>query len=90
MQCWIYKSRRKAFTYLYLDREEDFTRVPDALLRLVGDLELVLSVNLAERERLAQADIEEVRQRLQADGFYLQMPPSAMGEPANQNPQPPC
>ncbi len=75
MQTWVYKSGRRANTYLYIDREDDFTRVPDSLLDLMGPLDFVLEVDLAARDRLAQVDINEVREWLQERGFYLQMPP---------------
>ena len=42
MQSWIYKSMKKARTCLYVDRQDDFTRV-SPLLELPGDLRLVIS-----------------------------------------------
>ena len=78
MKTWVYKSARRANTYLYVDREDDFSRVPSTLLDLMGSLDLVLEVDLATRDKLAQADIDEVRSLLAERGFYIQMPP---GEP---------
>ncbi len=75
MLTWVYKSNRKANTYLYVSRKDDFSQVPAALVDLVGDLELVIEVDLAKRQRLALADIEEVKQNLLQRGFYLQLPP---------------
>ena len=39
-QCWIYKGSKKEQTYLYVDRENDFEHVPDALLNALGELVL--------------------------------------------------
>ena len=75
MKTWVYKSSRRANTYLYVDREDDFSRIPNTLLDLMGPLDLVLEVDLASRDKLAQADINEVRSLLQERGFYIQMPP---------------
>ena len=75
MQTWIYKGCRKANTYLYVARENDFTRVPDALIQLLGDMEFVIEVDLSQKKRLALADITEVKAQLVRDGYYLQMPP---------------
>ena len=75
MQCYIYKGRRKPDTYLYIERENDFTRVPDALLELLGTLEFVLALELTPERKLAQADAAEVRRQLAADGYFLQLPP---------------
>jgi uncharacterized protein YcgL (UPF0745 family) len=75
MQCVIYKGRNKADTYLYLEREGDFRRVPPALLELLGELEPVLTLELTPQRTLARADVEQVRAQLQAQGYYLQLPP---------------
>lgn len=75
MHCVIYKGRKKADTYLYLEREGDFSRVPPALLELLGTLELVLNLELTPQRYLARADVEQVRVQLREQGYFLQMPP---------------
>ena len=75
MKCVIYKSDRKQDAYLYIEREGDFTRVPEALLALLGRLEHVMALELTEGRRLAQADPSQVRELLRVQGYYLQMPP---------------
>lgn len=77
MQCVIYKSSRKADTYLYIEHENDFSRVPDALLKLMGEPELVMTLELTPERNLAQADADEVRKQLAEQGYYLQLPPKA-------------
>lgn len=75
MKCAVYKSRRRANTYLYVEAENDFRRVPHALLRMLGRLELVLTLELDAQRKLAQADPQEVRRQLLEQGYYLQLPP---------------
>lgn len=75
MKCVIYKGRRRADTYLYIEREDDFSRVPEALLGMLGRMERVMELELAPGRTLAQADPEQVRRRLREQGYYLQMPP---------------
>lgn len=75
MRCAVYKSRRRANTYLYVEAENDFRRVPQVLLHMLGTLELVLTLELDARRTLAQADPEEVRRQLLEQGYYLQLPP---------------
>ncbi|MBI5040923.1 MAG: YcgL domain-containing protein [Gammaproteobacteria bacterium] len=75
MKCVVYKSERKQDAYLYIEREDDFTRVPEALLSLLGRLDRVMALELTEERRLAQADTQQVRQMLRQQGYYLQMPP---------------
>ena len=75
MKTWVYKGSRKANTYLYVAREDDFSRVPNVVLELMGPLELVLGIDLSERDKLARADISEVISKLSEQGFFLQLPP---------------
>ena len=75
MLCAVYKSPKKELTYLFLKKRDDFCDVPDALMSSFGKPELVTLVNLNGRERLAFADINKVRENLQNQGFYLQLPP---------------
>lgn len=75
MQCVIYKGDRKADTYLFIEREGDFSRVPASLLQLLGNLEQVMTLELHSERTLARADPEQVREHLRSQGFYLQMPP---------------
>ncbi|MEJ2343985.1 MAG: YcgL domain-containing protein [Gammaproteobacteria bacterium] len=75
-RCVVYRSTRKADTYLYIDREDDFTRVPEPLRVMLGALERVMTLELAPGRRLARADVETVRRRLAEDGYYLQVPPA--------------
>lgn len=76
MRCVIYKGERKRDTYLYVEREDEFARVPPALLAMLGRLQRVMSLELVEGRSLAQADAEQVRQSLMQQGYYLQMPPA--------------
>ena len=75
MHCAIYKGRRKRDAYLYIEREGEFARVPQALLDMLGELEWVMSLDLAQRRSLAQVDPEQVCMQLREQGYYLQMPP---------------
>ena len=75
VNCVIYKSEKKTDCYLFVETEEDFERVPESLLKMLGALELVMSINLDERETLAQANPKEVKQVLIDQGYFLQLPP---------------
>ncbi len=79
MNCAIYKSDKKTDFYLYIERkseqDDDFSSLPETLIKLLGKLEFVMELDLAEREKLALADINEVVESLRQQGFYLQAPP---------------
>lgn len=75
MHAYVYKSQRKADTYLYLAERDAFDRVPEALRLQLGALRFVLDVALTPERRLAQADAALVRANLARHGFYVQRPP---------------
>ena len=74
MQCFIYRSAKKADTYLYLLEESQLNQLPDGLDKLLGNLEFVMELDLEKIKRLENADLEEVKQHLTEAGFYLQLP----------------
>ena len=80
MQCAVYKGSRRPETYLFVERTGDFSRLPGALVQMMGRLELVMELDLSTRDSLAQADPSEVMRQLRAAGYYVQMPP-AEGHP---------
>ena len=75
MQTFVYKSRRKADTYLFLAARDDFMRVPEPLRAQLGELAFVVEVALTPGRRLAQSDPDVVRANLVQRGFHLQLPP---------------
>ena len=75
MLCAVYKSLKKDQTYLYIERRDDFDKVPEALLATFGKPELVTLINLEKRTSLALADLSKVKAELSAKGYYLQLPP---------------
>ena len=74
MFCAIYKSLKKYDTYLYVATKDDFSRVPEPLLRLLGQPVHVMDLELSPERKLAQEDIVEVMKNLQERGWHLQMP----------------
>jgi len=74
MQCAIYKSRRKQDTYLYLAARDDFSRVPESLLKLLGEPIHVMDLELSPERKLALEDTAEVLHNLHERGWHLQMP----------------
>lgn len=75
MNCAIYKGTKKTDHYLYIKKEDEFSQVPEALMNLLGDLQLVISLELSADRKLAQADVLQVMQQIEEQGYYFQMPP---------------
>lgn len=77
MQAYVYKSQRRADTYVFLAARDDFSRVPDSLLAQLGQLRFIVEFALTPDRRLAQSDPEIVRANLVEKGFHVQFPPAA-------------
>ena len=75
MYCAVYKGRRKLDTYLFVDRKDDFEQLPAALLDMMGELTLVIELELDESRKLAQVDVVDVMAQLTDRGYFLQLPP---------------
>mgnify|MGYP000114927314 CR=1 FL=1 len=75
MLCTVYKSPKKADTYLFIKVRDDFSDVPEALKSTFGTPILVTVLNLASKAKLGFADLEKVKTSLLEQGYYLQLPP---------------
>ena len=75
LHCWVYRSSRRDELYVYLRAKEDFDRLPEALLALLGTPELVMDLVLHKDRKLARAHVPKVMEELRTRGYYLQMPP---------------
>ncbi|HEY5602150.1 MAG TPA: YcgL domain-containing protein [Gammaproteobacteria bacterium] len=84
MICAIYKSLKKADTYLFMQPAQEFSQLPQALLAMLGKLEFVMHVDLDKREKLALSDVRQVKTALREQGYYLQLPPKAYSSGAAQ------
>lgn len=61
--------------YLYVEKRDKFESVPLELRQIFGKPEFVMLFNLAGEKQLKRVDNQEVLQKIQNEGFYLQMPP---------------
>lgn len=75
MFCVIYRSAKREQTYLYVEKKDDFSRVPEELMKGFGKPQLTMLLPLDGRKKLVGADLEKVKASLSAQGYYLQLPP---------------
>jgi len=75
MQCVVHKSLRQFDYFLFVKKDDGFTCVPEALKSLLGNLEEIMELELHAQRTLAQADVVEVMAQIEAQGYFLQMPP---------------
>ncbi|GAA4899145.1 YcgL domain-containing protein [Ferrimonas pelagia] len=75
MICAVYKSSKKADTYLFVTRRDDFSKVPETLMAIFGVPQFVMIVPLSKLSKLGQSDLPKVEAALTEQGFFLQLPP---------------
>ncbi|WP_018865499.1 MULTISPECIES: YcgL domain-containing protein [unclassified Thioalkalivibrio] len=75
MQCYVYRATRRADTYVYFPEKDDFSDLPEGVMRALGTLEFALEFDLTPERTLAQEDPQKVLANLEEQGFHLQFPP---------------
>lgn len=77
-ECVIYRCGRQDEMYLYLRADLAPDTLPEALRRLTGKLTEAMRLSLSLERRLARVDVEQVLEKLAAQGYYIQMPPDGL------------
>ncbi|HIV14666.1 MAG TPA: YcgL domain-containing protein [Candidatus Avisuccinivibrio pullicola] len=70
---YVYKSRRKARTYLYLKEKDAFSTVPSGLMDAFGAPHFVMVFALEKRRELPKVKIEDLRLALNDKGYFLRI-----------------
>ena len=68
----IFRSSRKADTYLYMPATAEFEELPEPLRKQFGAPIYVMDLVLTPERQLAQVDVLQVMQAMIEDGFFLQ------------------
>lgn len=74
MRCFVYKSQRRADTFVYLAARDDFEKIPAPLRGSLGALQFVVEFDFGPQRRLAQHDAAVVRNNLLNQGVHIQFP----------------
>lgn len=73
--CQVYRSQRHDGMYLFVDKQEGLTRVPESLLAHFGAPEPSFVFLLTPERSLERVPAERLLEALNKEGYYLQMPP---------------
>jgi len=76
ISCYVYRSRKNNQMYLYLPEKEQFSHVPESLMKLVGEVDFSFEFELNLKRKLLRYKASDVMQALLDNGFFLQMPPN--------------
>ena len=84
MHCDIYKFSKKEDLYVYIARPDypndtkeikDWLAIlPKAFRQAIGREAFVMHLDLANTQKLARVDKQEVLEKLQSQGYFVQMP----------------
>lgn len=83
MQCYVYASRRKPDTYLWLAERDGFDVLPESLREVLSELRFALELQLDAQRRLPREDTAQVLAHLREQGWHLQLPPEGALAGAN-------
>lgn len=75
MECIVYKSTRRADTYVYVLDPQALEQLPPELKQSLGTLAEALRFELTPERKLARIDVEVLRKNLKEIGFHIQFPP---------------
>ncbi len=86
MNCFVYRSNTQKGMYLYLTDKDDFNKVPESLLKILGEVNFSFEFDLSVDRKLVRVEAEEVVRIMKENGYFLQMPPpksELLGQLAN-------
>ena len=81
MKCKIFKTNKRDEMYLYVKENMEYESLPESLRQLFGPAIEVMELVLSRDRQLAREDVNQVIDKLEMDGFYLQLPPSIINIP---------
>jgi len=74
MMCGIYRSDTKIGLYIYLEKDKKIADLPDELIKLIGKYTKVMELDLSTRDKLANENIQAVKNNLTEQGYHVQVP----------------
>ena len=80
LHCCVYKCLRKQETFLFVLKEDDFSRVPEQLLKTLGEIEKIIDLELTPERTVARGEARYIMNDLLEKGFHLQLPPNKKPE----------
>jgi hypothetical protein len=74
IECDIYKSLKKDEMYVFIEANTELSELPDALLKMLGQTEKVMTLTLIPERKMARGTAHDILKSIANQGFYLQMP----------------
>ena len=74
MKCFVYRSLKRPGSSLFVAEKGEFSELPEALLNLFGQPEFSFEFLLTSERTLQIGDAQEILEKIEEQGFYLQLP----------------
>ncbi len=74
MECAVYKSLKKNETYVFIPTKTPLSELPDDLLKILGQAEMIMTLKLTPEKKMARGTAAAVMKSIEEHGFHLQMP----------------
>jgi len=74
LECAVYKSQKKDETYIFIPTKTPLSELPDELLKVIGQAEMVMTLLLTPDKKMARGTAKEIMKAIDEQGFYLQLP----------------
>lgn len=73
--CYIYRSKKKDQLFLFVEKKDDFSKVPEPLMEGFGTPEFSFEMDLGGDTRMVRSNPADVLKHLKEQGYFVQMPP---------------
>ena len=74
LECAVYKSQKKDETYIFIPASTPLSKLPEELLKLLGEAEMLMTLTLTPDKKMARGTAKEIIENIEEQGYYLQMP----------------
>ena len=74
IECAVYKSIKKDDTYVFIPTTTPLSELPEELMKILGQAEMVMTLNLTPEKKMARGTASEIIKSINKQGFHLQMP----------------
>ncbi len=85
IECAVYKSQKKDETYVFIPTTTSLTDLPEDLLKVLGQTEMIMNLKLTAEKKMARGTAAAIMKSIEEQGFHLQMPENPQ---LNKNPLP--
>lgn len=73
MKSFIYRCSRKPDLYIYLEEEDDFSKVPKDIYASLGIITFAMELDIKPEMKLARENPETILKNLKQHGFHIQL-----------------